>query len=128
MLEKAERLATIAVDCGFKIHTEIGPGLLESVYEQVLAGRLEQRGLKVDRQKPVGINIDGVRYPDAFRYDLLIDDILLIEVKSIEKLGPVHVKQTLTYIRLMKLPLGLLFNFGSETFRQGIRRVMNNHI
>ncbi|MFC4293116.1 GxxExxY protein [Sphingorhabdus arenilitoris] len=126
MLERAEKLASIAIDCGFKIHTEIGPGLLESVYEHVLARRLEQRGLRVDRQKPVGINIDGISYPDAFRYDLLIEDTLLIEVKSIEKLGPIPVKQTLTYIRLMQLPLGLVFNFGSETFRQGIRRIMNN--
>ena len=126
-LERADNLTGIVIHAGFSLHLEIGPGLIGSVYEQVLADRLCSLGLKVDRQKPVKISIDGKTYPDAFRYDLLIDDLLLIELKSIEKLGPVHLKQTLTYIRLMNLPIGLLLNFGSDTFKQGIRRITNNH-
>lgn len=100
---------------------------MESVYEQVLADRLMSIGLKVERQQPVSIIVDGKTYAEAFRYDLLIDGLLLIKLKSIEKLGPIHLKQTLTYIRLMNLPIGLLLNFRSETFKQGIRRITNNH-
>ncbi|MGL5837473.1 MAG: GxxExxY protein [Sphingorhabdus sp.] len=126
-LARADELTAIVINCGLALHQQIGPGLIESVYEQVLTDRLTAMHLKVDRQKPVNIMIDGKTYPDAFRYDLLVEDLLLIELKSIEKLGPIHVKQTLTYIRLMNLPIGLLLNFGSETFKQGIRRVTNNH-
>jgi GxxExxY protein len=126
-LERVDELVTLVINCGLALHQQVGPGLIESVYEQVLADRLISRGLKVDRQKPVSIVIDSKTYPEAFRYDLLVEDVLLIELKSIEKLGPIHVKQTLTYIRLMNLPVGLLLNFGSETFKQGIRRITNNH-
>ena len=126
MNEKLERLATMVLNCGLQLHRDIGPGLLESVYEQVLADRLEVLKLKVDRQQPVNIIIDGKTYPEAFRFDLLVNGQLLIEVKSVERMGPVHVSQTLTYIRLMNLPLGLLLNFGNETFKQGIRRVIND--
>lgn len=127
LLERADELTSVVINCGLALHQQIGPGLIESVYEQVLADRLTSMGLRVDRQKPVTIVIDGKTYADAFRYDLLIDDLLLIELKSIEKLGPIHLKQTLTYVRLMNLPIGLLLNFGSETFKQGIRRITNNH-
>lgn len=126
-LVHADELTGIVLNHGLALHQQIGPGLIESVYEQVLADQLAAAGLKVDRQKPVDIMIDGKTYAEAFRYDLLVENVLLIELKSIEKLGPVHTKQTLTYIRLMNLPIGLLLNFGSETFRQGIRRVTNNH-
>ena len=126
MDDRSERLVTVVLNCGLQLHRDIGPGLLESVYEQVLADRLEALGLKVDRQQPVNIVIDGKTYPEAFRFDLLVNRQLLIEVKSIERMGPVHVSQTLTYIRLMNLPLGLLLNFGNETFKQGIRRVVND--
>ncbi len=126
-LEHADELTGIIINCGLSLHLQIGPGLIESVYEQVLADRLNALGLKVDRQKTVDIIIDGKTYAGAFRYDLLVEDLLLIELKSIEKLGPIHLKQTLTYIRLMNLPIGLLLNFGSETFKQGIRRITNNH-
>jgi GxxExxY protein len=111
-LDLADKLTTIVINCGLTLHMEIGPGLIESVYEQVLADRLSSLGLKVDRQKPVNIVIDGKTYSDAFRYDLLVDDLLLVELKSIEKLGPVHLKQALTYVRLLNLPIGLLINFG----------------
>ncbi|TMJ13925.1 MAG: GxxExxY protein [Alphaproteobacteria bacterium] len=124
---EVEALATIAVDCGFKIHERLGPGLLESVYEAVLAQALERRGLFVERQKPIPIRFDGLIIDEGFRADLLVENTLLIELKSVERPAPVHTKQVLTYLRLMHLPLGLLMNFGATTFREGIKRVANNH-
>jgi GxxExxY protein len=121
-----EALATIAVDCGFKVHQGMGPGLLESVYEAVLAHSLERRGLVVERQRPVPIRLDGIIIDEGFRADLLIEGRLLVELKSVERNAPVHGKQVLTYIRLMDLPLGLLMNFGAPTFREGIKRVINS--
>jgi GxxExxY protein len=100
--------------------------LIESVYERVLADRLFKHGIKVDRQQPVHVNIYGKRYDEAFRYDLLLNDILLVEIKSLEKLGPIHRKQVLTYIRLMNLPFGLLLNFGCVMFKDGMQRVKND--
>ncbi len=126
MNDGLEQLVTTVLNCGLKLHRDIGPGLLESVYEQVFVDRLQASGLKVDRQQPVNIVIDGKTYPEAFRFDILVNDMLLIELKSMERMGPVHIAQTLTYIRLMNLPLGLLLNFGNETFKQGIRRVIND--
>jgi GxxExxY protein len=122
-----ERLATIAVDCGFKVHERLGPGLLESVYEAVLAHKLVRRGLAVERQKPVPVRLDGIVLDEGFRADLLVEGMLLIELKSVERTAPVHAKQVLTYLRLMDLPLGLLMNFGAATFREGVKRVANNH-
>ena len=127
MIGDIEDLARVAVDAGFHIHRDLGPGLLESVYEAVLASELERRGLKVDRQKPVGIVYRGVTLQEGFRVDMLIDDKLLIELKSVEKLQPVHGKQVLTYLRPLDLPLGLLMNFGGGTFKEGIKRIANNH-
>ena len=121
-----EKLIQLTFDVGMAIHQDVGPGLLESVYERLLADRLQQHGVKVDRQQPVHVNIYGMRYEDAFRYDLLLNEMLLVEVKSIEKLAPIHSKQVLTYIRLMNLPFGLLINFGSEVFRLGMRRIVND--
>ena len=121
-----ERLATIAVDCGFGVHRALGPGLLESVYEAVLAYNLARRGLMVERQKPVPIRLEGVSLDEGFRADLLVEGALLIELKSVERTVPVHGKQVLTYLRLMDLPLGLLMNFGAATFKEGIKRVANN--
>lgn len=121
-----ERLATIAVDCGFRVHEGIGPGLLESVYEAVLAHSLAGRGLVVERQKPVPIRLPGIILDEGFRTDLLVERKLLIELKSVERTAPVHGRQVLTYLRLMDLPLGLLINFGAATFKEGVKRVANN--
>ena len=126
MDDRVEKLVSITLNCGLQLHKDIGPGLLESVYEEVLADRLKAAGLKVDRQQPVNIILDGKTYEQAFRFDILVEEILLVEIKSIERMGPIHISQTLTYIRLMNLPLGLLLNFGNETFKQGIRRVIND--
>ena len=122
-----EELATTAVDCGFKLHERLGPGLLESVYEVVLLESLKRRGLGVERQVTIPIIVDDIFVNEGFRADLLVEGRLLIELKSVERLAPVHMKQVLTYLRLMELPLGLLMNFGAATFREGIRRVVNNH-
>ena len=122
-----EHIASIAVDCGFKLHQRVGPGLLESAYEIVLAHALEQRGLTVERQKVVPIVIDGIVIENGFRADLLVERALLIELKSIDRLSSVHAKQVLTYLRFLELPLGLLMNFGGETFKEGLRRVVNRH-
>ena len=122
-----EELASIAVDCGFHIHKELGPGLLESAYEAILAEALGQQGVEVLRQVPVPITFRGLTLTDAFRADLIIGGVLIIEVKSVERNAPVHTKQLLTYLRLLKQPLGLLMNFGCETFRDGVKRVVNGH-
>jgi len=122
-----EEIAREVVDCGYRMHTSLGPGLLESVYEVVLAKLLTQRGLFVERQKPVPIIFEGLQFDEGFRADLLVDEKLLIELKSVETLAPVHSKQVLTYPRLLNLPLGMLMNFGAATFKDGIKRIVNNH-
>jgi GxxExxY protein len=121
-----DRLARIAVDCGFRLHKEIGPGLLESVYEILLAAELLEQGLAVRRQVSVPLRRKGIVIDNAFKADLLVEDQLLIELKSVERNAPVHGKQVLTYLRLMGLPLGLLMNFGMATFKEGLQRVANN--
>lgn len=120
-----EELARIAIDCGFHIHKELGPGLLESVYEMLLAERLSRSGCVVDRQKVLPVEFDGVSLPEGYRVDLLVGGKLIIEVKSVERLAPVHSKQLLTYIRLARQPVGLLMNFGGATFREGLQRIVN---
>jgi GxxExxY protein len=120
-----EELSAIVVDCAYKLHVEVGPGLLETVYEAVLARMLQDRGLEVKRQVPVPIELMGMTFHEGFRVDLLVEDQLLIELKSVEHLAPVHAKQVLTYLRLLKMPLGLLINFGAATFKEGCRRIVN---
>jgi iron complex transport system substrate-binding protein len=122
-----EELSAIVVDTGFRIHKDLGPGLLESVYELILAEKLRRLGIAVDRQRPINISYEDVQIESAFRVDLLIERRLVVEIKSLEQIAPVHAKQILTYIRLMNLPLGLLMNFGAATFREGVRRLVNNH-
>lgn len=126
-MRDVEEISGIAVDHGLRIHRELGPGLLESVYETVLAGSLVQAGLKVERQRPVSIKFEDMEFTDAFRVDLLIEDQLIIEIKSVETLSKIHGKQLLTYLRLMQQPVGLLMNFGGATFKEGLRRVVNGH-
>lgn len=120
-------IARQVVDCGFNIHRELGPGLLESVYELVLVRALEKRGFRIERQRSVSFIFEGIEFQDAFRVDIIVEGRLLIEVKSTEKVAAVHPKQLLTYLRLMKLPLGILMNFGLATFKEGVQRVANNH-
>jgi GxxExxY protein len=124
-VREIEELARIAIDCGLHIHKELGPGLLESVYEAVLAERLSRSACLVERQKLLPIEFDGLKFDEGYRVDLLVDGKLIIEIKSVERLAPVHGKQLLTYIRLANQPVGLLMNFGGETFREGLRRIVN---
>jgi GxxExxY protein len=125
--EKLETVAASVVDCGFHIHREIGPGLLESAYEALMAAALEQAGHKVMRQVPIAMNYRGVVVDNAFKIDLLVDDCLIVELKSVDRLAAVHGKQLLTYLRLSKMPLGLLMNFGQATFKDGLKRVANEY-
>jgi len=124
-MKDIEHLARRTVDCAFAIHRDLGPGLLESVYEALIAQSLERCGLVVERQKPVSFVYNGLRLDDGFRADLLVAGQLLVELKSVERLAPVHTKQVLTYLRLMNLPLGLLVNFGAATLKEGVQRVLN---
>lgn len=122
-----EELARIAIDTGLGVHRALGPGLFESVYEAVLVLELSRAGLSLVRQAPISLHYDGVLLGEAFRADLLVEERLVIEVKSIERLSPLHGKQLLTYLRLLDQPLGLLMNFGGETFKDGLKRVVNDH-
>lgn len=115
------------VDAAVKIHTALGPGLLESVYETVLARELEKRGLKVERQKTVSFEYDGIRFDEGLRVDLLVEDLVVVELKSVERFSPVHAKQVLTYLRLLHLPVGLLINFGCPTLKEGLKRIANQY-
>jgi GxxExxY protein len=116
------------LDVALRLHRELGPGLMESVYEALLAGRLMKMGYAIARQQPISIDFDGMHFEGAFKIDLLVDRRLIIEIKSIERLLPVHAKQLLTYLRLTNQPVGLLINFGGNTLKEGIRRLVNNHV
>lgn len=122
-----EEASSIIVDCAYRLHVEAGPGLLETVYEVVLARMLVERGLRVSRQVPVPIELLGMKFNEGFRADLIVHDLVLVELKSVESLAAVHGKQVLTYLRLLKMPLGLLINFGSSTLKEGCKRIVNQH-
>jgi iron complex transport system substrate-binding protein len=113
------------VDASFRVHFQLGPGLLESVYEAVLAKELGRRGLKVERQRVVPIEFDGLYFDEGFRADLIVEGAVIVELKSVERLAPVHAKKLLTYLRLCDLRLGLLINFGAPVIKDGIKRVVN---
>jgi GxxExxY protein len=118
-------IATIIVDTAFRIHRDLGPGLFESVYERIMEVELTRRGLKVARQKPIPIVYNGVHFEAGFRCDLLVEDKVIVEVKSIEALHPVHKKQVLTYLRFGDKRLGLLINFNVALIKDGIVRLVN---
>ena len=113
------------VDAAYKLHTGLGPGLLESVYETVLARDLQRRGLRVERQKSVAFDYDDLHFDDGLRVDLLVESRVVVEIKSVERLLPVHPKQVLTYLRLLNLSVGLLINFGAPTLKEGLKRIVN---
>jgi len=125
-MKQLDDITGAIVDCSVKIHMDLGPGLLESVYEVVLARALEKRGFRVERQKPITFEYDGMVFEEGFRTDLLVDSRVVVELKSVEKLVRVHSKQLLTYLRLMHLPVGLLINFGAPTLKEGLHRIVNN--
>jgi iron complex transport system substrate-binding protein len=127
MSVQIDEMSAIVVDEAIGIHRELGPGLFENVYEVVLAGRLEARGLKVGRQVAIPLLFDGHTFETAFRIDILVNDRLVLEIKAVEQLSKAHAKQLLTYLRILKQPVGLLLNFSNETMKEGIRRMVNDH-
>ncbi|MDZ4382205.1 MAG: GxxExxY protein [Parvibaculum sp.] len=125
---KRDPITAEIVDASYTLHVALGPGLLESVYEAILARDLERRGLKVERQKLVSFEYDGMHFEDALRTDLLVNDSVVVEIKSVERLLPVHPKQVLTYLRLLNLQVGLLINFGAPTMKEGLHRIVNGYV
>ena len=124
---ETNEITSAIIQTSIKIHKELGPGLLESVYETVLARMLEQKGLIIERQKPVSFVYDGIRFNKGFRCDMLVEKEVVVELKSAERLMPVHAKQLLTYLRLMDKEVGLLINFGAMTLKEGLERIVNHH-
>ncbi len=122
------QIAEIIIDCSIKAHKELGPGLFESVYEKVLAYELMQRGLEVECQVPIQIKYLDMVFEEGFRADLIVNDKVIIELKSIKHLEPVHSKQLLTYLKLSNIKLGLLMNFNEELLKDGIKRIINGFI
>lgn len=126
MKKEIDGITAEIVDAAIKLHSNLGPGLLEPVYERVLARELIRREHFTERQTPVSFDFDGMHFEECFRVDLLVERVVIVEIKSVEKLAPVHPKQLLTYLRLMKLSVGLLINFGGVTLKEGLHRVVNN--
>ena len=121
-------IATQILDAAFAVHSKLGPGLLESVYEVVLAYELQKKGLTAERQKPMPILYDNIRFDEAFRSDVVVNGKVIAELKSVETLLPVHAKQVLTQLRLSGLKLGLLINFGEAHLKNGIKRIINGYL
>ena len=127
MRNSGDEISSVVIEEAIGIHRELGPGLFETVYETVLAGRLEKRGFHVERQMPVPIEFDGHAFGAAFKIDVLVENSLILEIKSVEQLSKAHAKQLLTHLRLTNQPVGLLLNFSAATMREGIRRLVNNY-
>jgi len=118
-------IAKQIMDAAFLIHRTLGPGLLETVYEVILAKKLSEMGLAVDRQVPVPIQFENIKFDEGFRADLIVEKRVIVELKSVERLQPIHSKQLLTYLRLTDMRLGLLINFGESLLKNGFKRVVN---
>ena len=113
------------IEAALRMHRDLGPGLLESVYEAILARALERRGYRVERQKVIRFEYQGMVFEEGFRVDLIVDGQVIVEVKSVDQHGRQHVKQLLTYLKLTNMQVGLLINFGAPTFKEGLRRIVN---
>jgi GxxExxY protein len=118
-------IGKIIVDSAITVHRELGPGLLETVYEVVLAYELKQRGLSVERQVPIAIRYKTMRFDEAFRADIVVERIVIIELKSVEQVSQAHKKQIQTYLRLTGCKLGFVLNFGEALMKRGITRAVN---
>ena len=123
---RENEIAKVVVDVAYQIHFRLGPGLLESVYEAVMLYEIRKRGLQVDSQVPIPVVWESVKLEVGFRADLIVERKVVVELKSVELIAPVHKKQLLTYLRLADCRLGLLINFGAELIKNGISRVVNN--
>ena len=126
-MKSLDEITGIVVDAAIKIHREFGPGLLESVYEKILMAELEERGLEVECQKPLSLTYAGRTFNEAYRVDMLIERSVILELKSATQMAPVFPKQLRTYLVLSNLHVGLLLNFGMNTMKEGIVRVVNNY-
>jgi GxxExxY protein len=124
--ERLDALATKIVDTAYRLHRELGAGLLESAYEALLVGKLVKLGMSVERQVPVDARFEDIYLPSAYKIDLLVEREIVIEIKSVEHMSAAHVKQLLTYLRLGGFPLRFVVNFGSPLFKDGIKRLINN--
>jgi GxxExxY protein len=122
---KENEIAARVVEVSYQLHTALGPGIFEIVYEVALAHELRKHGYLVERQVPVPITWDGITFDEGFRADLIVDNCVIVEIKSIAALDRVHSKQVLTYLRLMNKRLGLLINFGGDLIKHGIKRIAN---
>jgi GxxExxY protein len=118
-------IAKIIVDVAYHIHKRLGPGLLESAYEPVMEHEIQKRGLRVARQVVIPLVYDGLVIEEAFRADLIVEDLVIVELKSVEQIHPVHPKQLLTYLKLTNKRLGLLINFNAPLIKDGITRIVN---
>ena len=125
-MQEENRIAREVVDAALKLHRHFGPGIYESVYELVLAYELKKRNLTTRQQTPVPLIYDGVKFDIGFKTDVVVNELVILELKSVEKLEPVHFKQLLTYLRLTGLRLGLLINFGEDLLKDGIHRIVNH--
>ncbi len=123
-----EEMATLAVDAAFAVHKELGPGLLESAYEGCFAHELELRDVRYQRQLPVPLNYKGKLIEVGFRADIVIEQRLLIELKAVEGIIPVHHAQVITHLKILRLPLGLLINFNEVLIKSGLHRILNLHL
>jgi GxxExxY protein len=118
----------IIIEEAIKIHSDLGPGLLESVYEEILSYQLSKRGLFVKRQTPIPVFYEEVKMEIGFRSDLIVENKVIVEVKSVESIAPVHPKVLLTYLKLTGITVGLLINFNESVLKNGIKRIVNNYI
>ena len=126
-MQDIDALCRVVINEAFRLHRDLGPGLLESVYEQVLAAKLQKAGLHVVRQQSIDMEYEDIKFEGAFRADILVEDCLLLEIKSVGEIAPVHTKQVVTYLRLLDLPIGLLLNFGGGVFKGNAKRIASGH-
>jgi len=127
-MKTIDEIAADVVDAAFKVHQELGPGLLESAYEACLAHELTKRGLVVEKQKAQPVFYDGITIDVGYRMDLLVNDCVVIELKAVEQIIPIHQAQLMTYLKLSKKPLGFLINFNTTYFKSSIKRIANNYL
>jgi iron complex transport system substrate-binding protein len=120
-----DQITGAIIDESMRLHRTVGPGLFESVYQQILVDSIQRRGLRVEQNVGIAFEYGGRLFRNGFRVDLLVEEAVIVELKAVERLAPVHSQQLLTYLRLMRLPVGLLINFGGATLREGPRRVVN---
>lgn len=125
---KENEIGKVVVDCAVRLHMELGPGLLETVYEVILVQMLQESGLRALRQVPIPIEFRGIRFEEGFRADIVVEDKVILELKSVENVSKAHKKQVLTYLKLTGKKLGYLLNFGDELMKDGISRILNGHV